>query len=109
VSPSPFEKFCAAVGLDLEPFQHEIVSEVFGDRRELLVLLPRGNGKSSLLAAVALFHLLTTPNPAAYVAAASREQASVLFDIARTMAVAHPSVERRVGSPGGRSGPQRGS
>ncbi len=96
MSPSPFERFCRAVGLDLEPFQREIVSEVFGDRRELLCLLPRGNGKSSLLAAVALFHLLTTPNPAAYVCAASREQASVLFDIARTMAVSDPSIERRV-------------
>ncbi|MBA2255854.1 MAG: hypothetical protein H0W05_01435 [Thermoleophilaceae bacterium] len=97
MSPSPFERFCAAVGLELEPFQREIASEIFGDRRELLCLLPRGNGKSSLLAAVALFHLLTTPNPAAYVAAASREQASVLFDIARSMAVADPGIERRVG------------
>jgi phage terminase large subunit-like protein len=96
VSPSPFERFCAAVGLALEPFQHEITEEVFGDRRELLCLLPRGNGKSSLLAAVALFHLLTTPAPAAYVCAASREQASVLFDIARTMAMSDPSIERRV-------------
>ena len=91
-----FEAFCRAVGLELEPFQHEIVDEVFGGRRELLCLLPRGNGKSSLLAAVALFHLLTTPNPAAYVCAASREQASVLFDIARTMAVSDPGIERRV-------------
>jgi len=96
VSLERFEAFCRAVGLELEPFQHEIVDEVFGGRRELLCLLPRGNGKSSLLAAVALFHLLTTPNPAAYVCAASREQASVLFDIARTMAVSDPGIERRV-------------
>jgi phage terminase large subunit-like protein len=96
VSADHFERFCAAVGLGLEPFQREIVAEVFSPRRELLVLLARGNGKSSLMAAVALWHLLTVANPAAYVAASSREQASVLFDVARTMAVASPEIERRV-------------
>ena len=75
------ERYC---GLRLEPFQRIIIEEVFSDRRESLILLPRGNGKSSLLAALGLFHPLSTPNAAAYVAAASREQAQVLFDMART-------------------------
>lgn len=91
-----FARFCRLVGLDLEPFQREIVAEAFSGRREALVLLPRGCGKSSLMAAVALWHLLTTPRAAAYVAAASRDQAAVLFDIARAMAVAHPDIERRI-------------
>ncbi len=95
-SVSAFGRFCRLVGLALEPSQVEIVEHVFCGRRELLVLLPRGNGKSSLMAAVALWHLLTTERAAVYVAAASREQASVLFDICRTMATSHPDIERRV-------------
>ncbi len=91
-----FAGFCAMVGLTLEDFQREIVQEVFSPRREALVLLPRGCGKSSLMAAVALWHLLKTPRAAVYVAAASRDQAAVLFDIARAMAVAHPDIERRI-------------
>jgi phage terminase large subunit-like protein len=100
--PSPelrlerFEAFCAAIDLALEGFQREIVEAVFSGRRELLALLPRGNGKTTLFAALALFHLLTTEAPAAYIGAASRDQASLLFDIARGMVGRHPEIERRV-------------
>ena len=89
------EKYC---GLRLEPFQKTIVEEVFSDRRELLVLLPRGNGKTSLMAAVGLFDLLSTPEPAIYVCAASRDQARLLFEIAKRMVRGHPDLERRITS-----------
>src|SRR5215211_4917037 len=87
------ERYC---GLRLEPFQHEIVREVFSDRRELLVLLPRGNGKTTLMAAVGVFSLLSTPEPAIYVCAASRDQARLLFDTAKRMVRGHPDLERRI-------------
>ncbi|MCB0865495.1 MAG: terminase family protein [Solirubrobacterales bacterium] len=91
-----FKRFCTEIlGLDLEPFQLRIIREVFSDRRECLILLPRGNGKSTLLAAVALWHLLSAKEPRVAIGAASREQAAVLFDIARGMA-AHPSIASRV-------------
>jgi terminase large subunit-like protein len=91
-----FTRFCAEIlGLKLEPFQERIVSEVFSDRREALILLPRGNGKSTLLAAVALWHLLRKPDPRIAIGAASREQAAVLFDIARAMA-STPAIASRV-------------
>src|SRR4249919_2327834 len=63
----------------------------FGDERELLVLLPRGNGKSMLIGTLAVHHLLTTSTPAVYVAAASRDQARVVFEYARDVAM-HPSI-----------------
>jgi phage terminase large subunit-like protein len=66
------DRFCA---LRREPFQRELAAEVFSDRRELLVLLPRGNGKTTLMAAVGVFSPLSTPEPAIYVCAASRDQA----------------------------------
>jgi phage terminase large subunit-like protein len=47
-----------------------------------MVLLPKKNGKTCLLAALALYHLLSEPEAACYVAAASREQASLLYGAA---------------------------
>jgi phage terminase large subunit-like protein len=90
-----FSAFCAHLGLKLEPFQRLIVGELFADRRETLVLLPRGNGKTTLLAALALFHLLTRPDAKVAVGAASREQAGTLFDIARGLA-GHPAIAKKV-------------
>lgn len=84
-----FLDFAEAVGLALEPFQRKIARAA--DVRELLVLLPRGNGKSRLIGTLAVHHLLTTDKPAVYVAAASRDQARVVFEYARDVAM-HPAV-----------------
>src|SRR5215216_1974279 len=96
-SADRFERFAARFcGLRLEPFQRVIVREVFADRRELLVLLPRGQGKTTLFAAVGVFSLLSTREPAIYVCAASRDQARLLFEIAKRMVRTHPELERRI-------------
>lgn len=87
--------FEEVLGLELEKFQRRIVSEVFSQRREALILIPRGNGKSTLLAAIALWHLFSANEPRVAIGAASREQAAVLFDIARGMA-ASPLIAPRV-------------
>jgi phage terminase large subunit-like protein len=81
-----FEGFFKMLGHTLEPFQRLIVEEVFGERRETLVLIPRGNGKSTLMAAVALWCLLRKQDAQIVVGAASRDQAAILFDIARGFA-----------------------
>jgi phage terminase large subunit-like protein len=57
-----------------------IVQKHFGKRPETLVLLPAGNGKSTLLAALGLFHMLTTKVAECIVAAASADQAAIIFD-----------------------------
>ena len=93
---SDFERFCKLIGLKLEDWQGEIVEEAFSDRRELLVLIPRGNGKTTLMAALGLFQLLRDPQAAIVCAAASREQAGHLFDKARGFALANPSVRARL-------------
>ena len=46
------------------------------------MLLPRGQGKTTLLAALALHHLTQTEGAEVYVAASSRAQASILFEAA---------------------------
>jgi phage terminase large subunit-like protein len=100
-----FAEFFAMLGYRLEPFQREIVREAFSERRELLVLIPRANGKSTLLAAIALWSLLRGRGSQIVVGAASREQASVLFDIAREMP-STPRSRRWSRSPDARFGPQ---
>ena len=70
------------MGLDLEPFQRTIVEAPTGDEHETVILLPRGQGKTSLVAALALHQLVTTLGAAVYCAAASREQARILFEAA---------------------------
>lgn len=81
-----FATFCGRLKLEngqpfaLEPFQHEMLADYFGGATETLILIPKKNGKSTLLGALALFHLLTTPSALCVVGAASRDQASILFD-----------------------------
>lgn len=77
-----FLALCEQADFPIEPFQRKIAKAAFGPERELLVLLPRGNGKSRLAGALAVHHLLTTPEPRVYIAAASRDQGSVVFEYA---------------------------
>jgi phage terminase large subunit-like protein len=97
IANADFPAFAATVGLELEPFQRRIADAINGPQRETVVLLPRGNGKTSLLAAVALHHLLTVEFAAVYCAAASREQARILFEAAAMYArtLGHPNIVDR--------------
>jgi phage terminase large subunit-like protein len=67
--------------LRIEQWQIEVVADLL-DAKEGVLTVPKGNGKTSLLAALALYHLLTTPNASAYIAAASRDQATILYNSA---------------------------
>jgi phage terminase large subunit-like protein len=95
MSAQSFFRFARSIGFELEPFQRRIVRACFGSQREVVVLLPRGNGKTTLLAAIALHHILTVPRPAVVCAASSRDQARVLYEAARDLAQ-HPAVAGRV-------------
>ena len=73
--------------LVLEDFQREVMDEALGRDgdsyrwKTLVLVLPRKNGKTSLLAAYALFRLLTDEGqPEILLAAASDKQAGRLFD-----------------------------
>ncbi len=89
-----FLELCDRAGFAPEPFQKRIAGAFFGSEREFVCLLPRGQGKSRLIGALAVHHLLTVPNPRVYVAAASREQASVVHEYARDFARAvDPGIE----------------
>jgi phage terminase large subunit-like protein len=80
-----FEHFAEGLILEngsnmvLEPWQRDILADYFGGCRETLLLLPKKQGKSSLLAAIALHHALEVDNAEFIIAAASRDQAGILF------------------------------
>lgn len=59
--------------------------------------IPKKNGKTQLIAGLALYMLLADNEPGAevYVAAADREQARILFAAAKAMVEDHPSLRKR--------------
>lgn len=65
---------------ELEKFQRLILKGFFAGVTEILVLLPKKNGKTTLLAALALYHLIYTPDAKCYIAASAKDQAKVLYD-----------------------------
>ena len=80
----------------LEPFQKKIVRDLFGWKyketnlrrfRTAYICLPRKNGKSTLISAIALYMLVADGEPSAecYVAAGDRQQAGIIFDVASSM------------------------
>ena len=65
--------------LKIREFQKAILRDHFGAGRELVVVIPKKNGKTTLLAALALYHLHANPQAEIPVVAASRDQAGVMF------------------------------
>ena len=67
--------------MELQEFQRWILTPYFSDCFETGICIPTGNGKTSLLGALALYHCLNTPYDANVVlAAAARDQASKMLD-----------------------------
>lgn len=97
-----FEEFCGELTLDngrrmvLEEFQKVILADYFAGIPETVALLPKKSGKSTLLGALALFHLLTTHEAECVIAAASRDQAMILYDQARGFVRRSPALGAHV-------------
>jgi phage terminase large subunit-like protein len=66
--------------LVIEPFQEQILGDFFSGARETTVIVGKKNGKTSLFAALAVYHLLTEPFADVAIVAASRDQARKLLD-----------------------------
>jgi phage terminase large subunit-like protein len=90
-----FARFCADLGRPLEPYQRRIAAAARGPEHELAVLLPKGNAKTTLGAALAVHHLLTADRPSVVIGAGSRDQARVCFEAARELAE-HPALAGRI-------------
>jgi phage terminase large subunit-like protein len=60
------------VGLPVQPYQRRILRLLHAGVREALILLPRGQGKTTLMAVACVHHLLTVEDAKVYVAASAR-------------------------------------
>jgi phage terminase large subunit-like protein len=89
----------------LLPWQEQIVRDIFGiiktnGKRQFLsayIEIPKKNGKSELAAAIALYLLYADREPSAevYGAACDRNQASIVFDVAKQMVLMAPALLKR--------------
>ncbi len=89
----------------LLPWQEQIIRDVFGIVKEdgnrqfrtAFIEIGKKNGKSELAAAVALYLLYADNEPSAevYGAAADRQQASIVFDVANQMVQMTPALMKR--------------
>ena len=89
----------------LLPWQREIICNLFGVVKEdgcrqfrtAYIEIGKKNGKSELAAAVALYLLYADHEPSAevYGAAADRQQASIVFDVAHQMVSMTPALMKR--------------
>jgi phage terminase large subunit-like protein len=95
-------------GLPFEPmpWQVDFIRELYGtlnpdgtrQYRQALLYLPRKNGKSFMAAALALYHLIADGKEGAevYLAAGSREQASVVFNQCRDFVRSNKTLSKRL-------------
>jgi phage terminase large subunit-like protein len=64
---------------ELEPFQRTMLADHFAGVTEITIVIPKKNGKTTLLGALALFHLLEWPEAECVIGASTRDQARILF------------------------------
>ncbi len=90
----------------LQPWEkNDIIRPLFGWKRadgtrkyrRAYIEIPRGNGKSTLVSGIALLLLFMDDEPGAevYGAAADRDQAAIVFDLAKQMVEASPQLSKR--------------
>lgn len=75
-------------------FQETILGPCFDGVPNTVIIMPKKNGKTTLIAALALYHLLVTPNADCIIVAASREQAGICLKAARIFVRNHPELSR---------------
>lgn len=73
-----------------------MLHDYFEGAKESLILISKKNGKTTLLAALGLYHLLVTDDAACYIGAASRDQASILFEQATGYVRRSPWLQEHV-------------
>lgn len=71
-----------------------MVADMFSGVRETLILIPKKNGKSTLLGALALFHVCTENDAECVIAAASRDQAQIMLRQAQGFIRRSPALQK---------------
>lgn len=76
----------------LEPFQEEFVEDLFSGRLICWLVIPEGNGKTTLIAGLGLYYCEFKPHAVVLAAAAAVEQASVIYAQAEGMILRTPRL-----------------
>jgi len=82
----------------IEPFQADFIADVFAGKPECWFVVPEGNGKTTIVALLALYHCEFHPFASVPVAASSREQAEILYRQAEGFVLRSPRLHERVHS-----------
>lgn len=96
-----FRAYCSKLRLDngqrfeLEPFQEEIAADIFAGFSEVWVVIPEGNGKTTFMAALALYHGDYTESAFVPIGASSREQAEIMYRQAEGLVYRTPGLRDR--------------
>lgn len=81
-----FAEFCSTLilengsNMELQPFQRWLLRPYFDGYAETAICVPTGNGKTSLLGALALYHAMNTQDANVVLAAAARDQAARMLE-----------------------------
>jgi hypothetical protein len=78
-----------------ERFQLDVVDEILKGIPEVWLDVPEGNGKTTLMGGVALYHADYTPDAIVPMAAASRDQTGILLNQAAGFVRRTPGMDRR--------------
>jgi phage terminase large subunit-like protein len=71
----------------LEPFQELFIKDVFSGKPVCWLVIPQGNGKTTLVSLLALYHIEFTDFGSVMVSAATREQATTIAQQAHAMLI----------------------
>ena len=98
-----FEQFCLEELItenggpfNLEEWQRLVLLDHFDGAQEMVVLVPKGNGKTTLFAARAIWELIRVPDASCYIAAASRDQATLMYKHASGFVRRNPRLEQLI-------------
>src|SRR4030095_8456401 len=98
-SLADFAAFCRKLGTEagkplvLGKFQKDLLTPYFQGIRETVIVLPTGNGKTTLLAGLAVYHMLRVPNAQVLIVASATDQAATLFKQCRTLIYDSPYAD----------------
>ena len=80
----------------VEPFQRTMLEAYFAGARESVIVIPKGNGKTTTTGAVALYELVTVPESEIIIVASSRDQATIMLDAVRGFVGRNPALGRHL-------------
>lgn len=80
---------------DPEDWQLDVVGDLFSGIQQLWLIVPQGNGKTTLMGGIALYHSDFTPAPWVPIAASSAKQARILYSRAAEFVSRTPRLQQR--------------